>query len=92
MMLWNACQKPVSLSLILQQIYNSCQALVRRSITLGGAGRDVGPNDTPPAPSLRRRPSSPTPPTLLAPPRRPLLATNIQGKHSRISLINGHAL
>ncbi|KAJ2946624.1 hypothetical protein O0L34_g12681 [Tuta absoluta] len=59
---------------------SSCQALVKRSVTLGGARGAAGGNeDTPPAPSLRRRPSSPTPPALLAPPRRPLLASNIQG-------------
>ncbi|KAI5633455.1 putative zinc finger in n-recognin (UBR box) domain-containing protein [Phthorimaea operculella] len=59
---------------------SSCQALVKRSVTLGGARGAAGGNEeTPPAPSLRRRPSSPTPPALLAPPRRPLLAANIQG-------------
>lgn len=51
---------------------------MKRSVTLGGA-RGAGTEDTPPAPSLRRRPSSPTPPTLLAMPRRPVLANNIQG-------------
>ncbi|XP_041973883.1 protein purity of essence isoform X2 [Aricia agestis] len=55
---------------------SSCQALVKRSVTLGGKG--TGEENTP-APSLRRRPSSPAPPTLLAPPRRPVLAQNIQG-------------
>ncbi|XP_045509146.1 E3 ubiquitin-protein ligase UBR4 isoform X6 [Colias croceus] len=58
---------------------SSCQALVKRSVTLG-AGRAAGASEeTPPAPSLRRRPSSPTPPAFLAPPRRPLMAHNIQG-------------
>ncbi|XP_026324095.1 E3 ubiquitin-protein ligase UBR4 isoform X3 [Hyposmocoma kahamanoa] len=59
---------------------SSCQALVKRSVSLG-ANRSAngGTEETPPAPSLRRRPSSPTPPTLLAPPRRPVLASNIQG-------------
>ncbi|XP_061383112.1 E3 ubiquitin-protein ligase UBR4 isoform X4 [Danaus plexippus] len=59
---------------------SSCQALVKRSVTLGGArGAAGGSEDTPPAPSIRRRPSSPTPPALLAPPRRPLLAHYIHG-------------
>ncbi|XP_038209068.1 E3 ubiquitin-protein ligase UBR4 isoform X2 [Zerene cesonia] len=58
---------------------SSCQALVKRSVTLG-AGRTAGTSEeAPPAPSLRRRPSSPTPPAFLAPPRRPVLAHNIQG-------------
>ncbi|CAG5041717.1 unnamed protein product [Parnassius apollo] len=57
---------------------SSCQALVKRSATLGGA-RAAGGEESAPAPSLRRRPSSPTPPTYLAPPRRPALAHNIQG-------------
>lgn len=58
----------------------SCQALVKRSVTLGGArGGSGGTEETPPAPSIRRRPSSPNPPALLAPPRRPVLAHNIQG-------------
>ncbi|CAG4926444.1 unnamed protein product [Colias eurytheme] len=58
---------------------SSCQALVKRSVTLG-AGRAAGASEeAPPAPSLRRRPSSPTPPAFLAPPRRPLMAHNIQG-------------
>ncbi|XP_052737360.1 protein purity of essence isoform X1 [Bicyclus anynana] len=62
---------------------SSCQALVKRSATLGGArGGAGGSEETPPAPSLRRRPSSPTPPALLAPPRRPVLAHNIQGCRS----------
>lgn len=59
----------------------SCQALVKRSVTLGGArGASGGNEETPPAPSIRRRPSSPTPPAIYAPPRRPVLAHNIQGK------------
>ncbi|CAH2243765.1 jg12683 [Pararge aegeria aegeria] len=62
---------------------SSCQALVKRSVTLGGVrGATGGSEDTPPAPSIRRRPSSPTPPTLLSPPRRPVLAHNIQGCRS----------
>lgn len=61
-------------------LFYSCQALVKRSVTLGGArGGAAGAEEAPPAPSLRRRPSSPTPPALLAPPRRPVLAANIQG-------------
>lgn len=64
--------------LLTYHIIFSCQALVKRSVTIGG-GR-TGTEDAPPAPSLRRRPSSPTPPTLLAMPRRPVLANNIQGK------------
>lgn len=60
----------------------SCQALVKRSVTLGGArGASGGNDETPPAPSIRRRPSSPTPPAIYAPPRRPVLAHNIQGKY-----------
>lgn len=58
---------------------HSCQALVKRSVTLGGARNGTGSEETPPAPSLRRRPSSPTPPAYLAPPRRPALSSNIQG-------------
>ncbi|XP_069365949.1 E3 ubiquitin-protein ligase UBR4 isoform X13 [Maniola hyperantus] len=61
---------------------SSCQALVKRSVTLGGARATGGSEETPPAPSIRRRPSSPTPPALLAPPRRPVLAHNIQGCRS----------
>ncbi|KAJ0180973.1 hypothetical protein K1T71_003058 [Dendrolimus kikuchii] len=70
---------------------SSCQALVKRSVTLGGAGRSGGPEEAPPAPSLRRRPSSPTPPALLAPPRRPVLATNIQGCRAFLSSYPGWA-
>ncbi|XP_063828894.1 E3 ubiquitin-protein ligase UBR4 [Ostrinia nubilalis] len=61
---------------------SSCQALVKRSVALGGArgaGSGAGAEEAAPAPSLRRRPSSPAPAALLAPPRRPVLATNIQG-------------
>ncbi|KAF9412274.1 hypothetical protein HW555_009165 [Spodoptera exigua] len=57
---------------------SSCQALVKRSVTLGAA-RGNGAEESAPAPSLRRRPSSPAPPAILAPPRRPVLASNIQG-------------
>ncbi|XP_047525824.1 E3 ubiquitin-protein ligase UBR4 [Pieris napi] len=57
----------------------SCQALVKREKSSGG-GRPA--EEAPPAPSLRRRPSSPTPAALLAPPRRPVLAHNIQGCRS----------
>ncbi|XP_013144239.1 PREDICTED: E3 ubiquitin-protein ligase UBR4 [Papilio polytes] len=57
---------------------SSCQALVKRSVTLGGNRSD----DSPPASSLRRLPSSPTPPAYLAPSRRPALAANIQGCRS----------
>ncbi|KOB59232.1 putative ubiquitin protein ligase E3 component n-recognin 4, partial [Operophtera brumata] len=67
---------------------SSCQALVKRSVTLGGA-RGAGAEDAPPAPSLRRRPSSPTPPTLLAMPRRPVLANNIQGCRQFLTSYNG---
>ncbi|XP_047533883.1 protein purity of essence isoform X2 [Vanessa atalanta] len=69
---------------------SSCQALVKRSVTLGGArGATTGMEETPPAPSIRRRPSSPTPPALLAPPRRPVLAHNIQGCRSFLLSYNG---
>ncbi|XP_013166692.1 PREDICTED: E3 ubiquitin-protein ligase UBR4 isoform X4 [Papilio xuthus] len=56
---------------------SSCQALVKRSVTLGGRS-----DDSPPASSLRRLPSSPTPPAYLAPSRRPAIAANIQGCRS----------
>ncbi|CAB3259165.1 unnamed protein product [Arctia plantaginis] len=67
---------------------SSCQALVKRSVTLGGA-RDAGTEETTPAPSLRRRPSSPAPPAILAPPRRPVLASNIQGCRQYLSQYSG---
>ncbi|KAG6463209.1 hypothetical protein O3G_MSEX013740 [Manduca sexta] len=67
---------------------SSCQALVKRSVTLGGAARG-GAEESAPAPSLRRRPSSPSPPALLAPPRRPLLAANIQGCRGFLSSYSG---
>ncbi|KAI8429562.1 hypothetical protein MSG28_000184 [Choristoneura fumiferana] len=66
---------------------SSCQALVKRSVTLGG--RSGGAEEAPPAPSLRRRPSSPIPPALLAPPRRPVLASNIQGCRQYLSTYPG---
>ncbi|XP_072935202.1 E3 ubiquitin-protein ligase UBR4 isoform X5 [Epargyreus clarus] len=67
---------------------SSCQALVKRSATLG-ATRGSGSEEAPPAPSLRRRPSSPTPPALLAPPRRPVLGMNIQGIRSYLWTYHG---
>ncbi|CAH0722275.1 unnamed protein product, partial [Brenthis ino] len=69
---------------------SSCQALVKRSVTLGGArGASAGAEETPPAPSIRRRPSSPTPPATYAPPRRPVLAHNIQGCRSFLLSYSG---
>ncbi|VVD06116.1 unnamed protein product [Leptidea sinapis] len=59
--------------------YLSCQALERRSGALGAGARGPGPHEAPPAPALRRRPSSPAPAALVAPPRRTVLAHNIQG-------------
>nr|XP_049698343.1 protein purity of essence isoform X3 [Helicoverpa armigera] len=67
---------------------SSCQALVKRSVTLGG-GRGAGTEEAAPAPSLRRRPSSPAPPAILAPPRRPVLASNIQGCRQYLSSYSG---
>ncbi|CAH0600763.1 unnamed protein product [Chrysodeixis includens] len=67
---------------------SSCQALVKRSVTLGGA-RGTGTEEAAPAPSLRRRPSSPAPPAILAPPRRPVLASNIQGCKQYLSSYAG---
>ncbi|XP_047028788.1 protein purity of essence [Helicoverpa zea] len=67
---------------------SSCQALVKRSVTLGGA-RGAGTEEAAPAPSLRRRPSSPAPPAILAPPRRPVLASNIQGCRQYLSSYSG---
>ncbi|XP_068628453.1 E3 ubiquitin-protein ligase UBR4 isoform X2 [Battus philenor] len=64
---------------------SSCQALVKRSVTLGGARNGNGTEESQPAPSLRRRPSSPTPPAYLTPPRRPALANNIQGCRSYLT-------
>ncbi|XP_061716898.1 protein purity of essence isoform X2 [Cydia pomonella] len=66
---------------------SSCQALVKRSVTLGGARS--GGEEAPPAPSYRRRPSSPVPPALLAPPRRPVLAANIQGCRQYLASYSG---
>ncbi|KAL0896018.1 hypothetical protein ABMA27_012006 [Loxostege sticticalis] len=71
---------------------SSCQALVKRSVALGGArgaGSGPGAEEAAPAPSLRRRPSSPAPAALLAPPRRPVLAANIQGCRSYLSSYGG---
>ncbi|XP_060810461.1 E3 ubiquitin-protein ligase UBR4 isoform X2 [Amyelois transitella] len=69
---------------------SSCQALVKRSVTLGGGRAGAGGAESPPpAPSLRRLASSPTPPAVLAQPRRPQLAANIQGCRSYLQSYSG---
>ncbi|CAH2989845.1 unnamed protein product [Chilo suppressalis] len=71
---------------------SSCQALVKRSVALGGSrggASGTGAEEAAPAPSLRRRPSSPAPAALLAPPRRPVLASNIQGCRSYLQSYGG---
>ncbi|XP_028033464.1 protein purity of essence isoform X1 [Bombyx mandarina] len=67
---------------------SSCQALVKRSVS-GAAGTRTGAEESTPAPSIRRRPSSPVAPALMTPPRRPVHAHNIQGCRAFLSSYGG---